>query len=57
MTDYIIINLKITNQTISFKLSTNEIDKFTNLFLNKDNLINLYYNKYKDYGTRTISIK
>ena len=42
-------NLILKNEIISFKLIENDIKKFEELFLNKDNLINLYYGKYRSY--------
>ena len=42
-------NLKIENKKISFFVQEKEIERFEQFFLNKDNLINLYYNQYKSY--------
>ena len=42
-------NLKIKNQSISFKLLSSDLEKFENLFLDKENSINPYYNKYRSY--------
>ena len=42
-------NLKLVNQSINFQLSDNDIKKFEDLFLNKNNPINIYYGKYKSY--------
>ena len=42
-------NLKIENKKISFLIQENEVERFEQFFLNKDNLINLYYNQYKSY--------
>ena len=42
-------NLKIINETINFQIPENEIKIFEDFFLNKDNLINTYYNQYKSY--------
>ena len=42
-------NLKIKEGKISFTISENKTDIFKNLFLNKDNLLNIYYNQYKSY--------
>ena len=42
-------NLKIKNEAISFQISENEIKIFEVFFLNKENLINNYYNQYKSY--------
>ena len=41
--------LKLVNQSINFQLSDNDIKKFEDLFLNKNNPINIYYGKYKSY--------
>ena len=42
-------NLKLKNETINFQLKKNDIDKFDDFFLNKENLINAYYNLYRSY--------
>ena len=42
-------NLQLTNQLINFELSLDNIEKFEELFLNKNNPINIYYDKYKAY--------
>ena len=42
-------NLKIDNKKISFLIQEKEVERFEQFFLNKDNLINLYYNQYKSY--------
>ena len=42
-------NLKLENESINFHLSENDIQKFEDFFLNKDNLINTFYNQYKSY--------
>ena len=42
-------NLKLVNQSITFKVIDNNIEKFEELFLNKNNNINSYYGKYKSY--------
>ena len=42
-------NLKLQNQTINFQLKDTDIEKFENFFLDKDNPINIFYGKYKDY--------
>ena len=42
-------NLKIENKKISFLIQENEVERFEQFFLNKDNLINLYYDQYKSY--------
>ncbi len=41
--------LKLSNQTINFQLEENDIKKFENFFLDKENPINIFYGKYKDY--------
>ena len=40
-------NLKLTNQSINFKIKAEDIEKFENFLLNKDNSINIYYNQYR----------
>jgi len=42
-------NLHLKNKTISFQLSEDDIDKFGDHFLNKENSINAYYNMYRSY--------
>jgi preprotein translocase subunit SecD/SecD/SecF fusion protein len=42
-------NLSFQNQSIKFNLSINDIDIFKELFLNKDNQLNIYYGKYRAY--------
>ena len=42
-------NLKLQNETINFQLSKNDIQRFDDFFLNKENSINAYYNKYSSY--------
>ena len=42
-------NLKLQNETINFQLSKNDIQRFDDFFLNKENPINAYYNKYRSY--------
>ena len=42
-------NLELKNNKISFVLPEKDIENFTSFFLNKENLINIYYNKYKSY--------
>ena len=42
-------NLKITNNKILFNSSQENLEKFINLFLNKENSINNYYEKYRSY--------
>ena len=40
-------NLKINNNSIIFNISEDQIGKFVNYFLDKDNPINIYYNNYR----------
>jgi len=42
-------NLKIKNEIITFRIPETKIKEFEDFFLNKDNLINTYYNQYKSY--------
>ena len=42
-------NLKLRNEIISFQLSKDEIEKFEVFFLDKENSINRYYNRYRSY--------
>jgi len=42
-------NLKLDGQSIKFKISEEKLKIFEELFLNKDNLINTFYNKYNSY--------
>ena len=42
-------NLKILDEKIVFNASAEELDNFINFFLNKDNVINIYYDKYRSY--------
>ena len=42
-------NLNIQNKSIKFQLSSSEIDLFSKFFLNKENIINEYYDNYKSY--------
>ena len=42
-------NLKLKNETINFQLSENDIERFEDFFLNKENSINNYYNLYRSY--------
>ena len=42
-------NLKLDGQSIKFKTSDENLKIFEELFLNKDNLINTFYNKYNSY--------
>ena len=41
-------NLKLVNQSINFQLF-DDVEKFVELFLDKNNLINFYYGKYRSY--------
>ena len=40
-------NLKLQKEIISFQLLKDDIKKFDDFFLNKENSINTYYNKYR----------
>ena len=42
-------NLKLRNEIISFQLAKDEIEKFEVFFLDKENSINRYYNRYRSY--------
>ena len=42
-------NLKLQNETISFHLSKDDIQRFDDFLLNKENSINTYYNRYRAY--------
>jgi len=42
-------SLKLENQSITFSLNNIDKDKFEEFFLNKDNTLNLYYQKYRSY--------
>ena len=42
-------NLNLKEETISFQLSKNDVQRFENFFLNKENSINAYYNRYRSY--------
>ena len=42
-------NLKIKNNQINFELSKNDLIKFEEFFLNKDNTFNTYLEKYKSF--------
>jgi len=42
-------NLRLHNETINFQLSKNDIEKFEDFFLNKENSINVYYKRYRSY--------
>ena len=42
-------NLNIKNEKIKFQILDGETEKFEEFFLNKDNIINIYYNQYRSY--------
>ena len=42
-------NLQLQNETISFQLLKDDIKRFEDFFLNKDNSINIYYSTYRSY--------
>jgi len=42
-------NLKIINSSIRFLIKEKDIETFEEFFLNKDNLINTYYDQYRSY--------
>ena len=42
-------NLRILDEKIIFVASSEELENFINFFLNKDNVINIYYDKYRSY--------
>ena len=42
-------NLQLIDQLINFEVSKDNLEKFETLFLNKDNPINSYYDKYRAY--------
>ena len=42
-------NLSIKNESINFNLNDNEIEKFENLFLDKENSLNSYFAQYKSF--------
>ena len=42
-------NLKLQKETISFQLLKDDIKRFDDFFLNKENSINTYYNRYRSY--------
>jgi len=42
-------NLNLENNVIKFKLPINEIKIFEDFFLNKDNILNTYFDRYKSY--------
>ena len=42
-------NLKLNNQSINFTILEEDEEKFVSFFLDKENPINTYYNKYRSY--------
>jgi len=42
-------NLKLQKETITFQLLKDDIKRFDDFFLNKENSINAYYNRYRSY--------
>ena len=42
-------NLQLQNETISFQLLKDDIKRFEDFFLNKNNFINIYYSTYRSY--------
>ena len=42
-------NLNLVNQSINLQLNTNDVKKFEELFLNKNNRVNSYYPSYRSY--------
>ena len=42
-------NLKLDGEKINFYMSKNELEKFKEFFLNEENSMNNYYNKYRAY--------
>ena len=42
-------NLKLKEEAINFHLLENDIERFEDFFLDKNNLINTYYNLYRSY--------
>ena len=42
-------NLKLQKETITFQLLKDDIKRFDDFFLNKENSINTYYNRYRSY--------
>ena len=42
-------NLKLTNNTIKFKILQNQIEDFEEFFLNKENSFNLYFSQYRSF--------
>ena len=47
-------NLNLKKEKIIFQISDEDIEKFETLFLNKENLINIYYDRYKSYEMQHI---
>ena len=41
--------LKLENQSITFTLNNKDLNKFEEFFLDQDNLLNVYYQKYRSY--------
>ena len=41
--------LKLTKKAINFKILEEDIQRFDDFFLDKKNLINVYYNRYRSY--------
>ena len=42
-------SLSLKNQSINFLIKDEDIEEFDKFFLNKDNLINAYYDRYRSY--------
>ena len=42
-------NLKLQNEIINFQLLEKDIKRFSDFFLNKENSINVYFNRYRSY--------
>tara|TARA_Y100000590_G_scaffold341138_1_gene389188 strand:+ start:12012 stop:13565 length:1554 start_codon:yes stop_codon:yes gene_type:complete len=42
-------NLSLKNKSINFLLKNEDVDKFEEFFLNKENEINIYYDQYRSY--------
>ena len=42
-------NLRLQKETITFQLLKDDIKRFDDFFLNKENSINTYYNRYRSY--------
>ena len=47
-------NLKILKDSIQFSIPNKNIEEFENFFFNKDNSLNIYYEKYKAYELELI---